>query len=262
MDPYLFFVKLLSGLFAGALTGLSGLGSAIFVFPALVLLLNYNPYLAIGVSMITDTLMASFASYGHWKKKNINVKKSLFFSVFLILGGIIGSVTGAFTPYNILTLFPIVIIILLSILLIRQRVRQDIMARKDSFVLHELHIHPHTAAIILGLIFGLLYGLGGLTSAILVTLTLSLVLDFDEKLAVGTTTCILWFLSLISGIIHFGFAGIIPVGDLVIIGSSAIVGYLFAKKYEARLPKHGIFTVLGFALIILCTYVIINHYLI
>jgi uncharacterized membrane protein YfcA len=83
-------VLLLSGMAAGFIAGLMGVGGGAIMTPAMVLILGYSQYLAQGSSLLAMAPAAAVGGYTHWRLGNV-VKQVL---PGLIAGIIIGTFVG------------------------------------------------------------------------------------------------------------------------------------------------------------------------
>jgi uncharacterized protein len=82
----------LTGLFAGVLSGLFGIGGGVVIVPALVVIANFPPKVALGTSLGALLLpVGLLGAYTYWEHGELDVRASL-----LIAGGLfVGAWGGA-----------------------------------------------------------------------------------------------------------------------------------------------------------------------
>lgn len=83
---------LMTGLLAGVLAGIFGIGGGIIIVPALVFLGRMAPRTAIGTSLAALLLPAgALGVYAYWRGGNVDVKAALY----VALGMFVGAYGGA-----------------------------------------------------------------------------------------------------------------------------------------------------------------------
>ncbi len=101
--------SLIAGLITGMLLGLLGSGGSIITIPALLYLLNVEPKTAIAMSLGIVSVTAVFSACQHWRRGNLNLKITLIFGLFSIVGTFAGTRLGLVTPVAVqLGLFALV----------------------------------------------------------------------------------------------------------------------------------------------------------
>lgn len=93
----------LIGAVAGLLAGMLGLGEAIIIIPALVILLGYSQQLAQGTALTMMVLpVGALADFQHYQKGFVDVKASLIMAVFFFVGSYFGAKFATSIPQDIL----------------------------------------------------------------------------------------------------------------------------------------------------------------
>ncbi|MDQ3110371.1 MAG: sulfite exporter TauE/SafE family protein [Bacteroidota bacterium] len=93
----------LIGAVAGLLGGLLGLGGAIIIIPALVMLLGYSQQMAQGTALIMMVLpVGALAAYQYYKEGFVDVKAALILAVFFFVGGYFGGKFAMHIPQEIM----------------------------------------------------------------------------------------------------------------------------------------------------------------
>lgn len=93
----------LIGTVAGMLGGMLGLGGAIIIIPALVILLGYSQQMAQGTALMMMVLpVGALAAFQYYQKGFVDIKAALIMSVFFFVGGYIGAKFATSIPQDIL----------------------------------------------------------------------------------------------------------------------------------------------------------------
>ena len=93
----------LIGAVAGLLGGLLGLGGAIIIIPALIMLLGYSQQMAQGTALIMMVLpVGALAAFQYYQKGFVDVKAALILAVFFFVGGYFGAKLATQIPQDIL----------------------------------------------------------------------------------------------------------------------------------------------------------------
>jgi uncharacterized membrane protein YfcA len=109
MIPYLF----LLGLFAGALSGLLGIGGGVIIVPALILAFGVSSHQAIGTSIAVIVPTAIVGLIKHYSTGHVN----LYWTMCIAIGGILGAFIGAsltehLSGVNLKRIFGVMLIII------------------------------------------------------------------------------------------------------------------------------------------------------
>ncbi len=82
----------LIGLGAGLLGGMLGLGGAIVIIPALVMLLGYSQQMAQGTALMMMVLpVGSLAAFQYYQNGFVNIKASLIMAAFFMFASYFGA---------------------------------------------------------------------------------------------------------------------------------------------------------------------------
>ena len=93
----------LIGIVAGILGGMLGLGGAIIIIPALVMILGYSQQMAQGTALIMMVLpVGALAAFQYYQKGFVDVKASLVMAAFFFIGGYLGAKLATQIPQVIL----------------------------------------------------------------------------------------------------------------------------------------------------------------
>ena len=93
------FIGAIAGLFGGML----GLGGAVIIIPAMVMLLGYTQQMAQGTALIMMVLpVGALAAFQYYQKGFVDVKAALIMAVFFFVGGYFGAKFATHIPQDIL----------------------------------------------------------------------------------------------------------------------------------------------------------------
>ena len=70
-------VTFLAGMGAGLGTGFAGMSAATVITPILVTFLGVDPYMAVGIALLSDVLASAVSAYTYGKNKNLDIKNGL-----------------------------------------------------------------------------------------------------------------------------------------------------------------------------------------
>jgi uncharacterized membrane protein YfcA len=81
----------LLGLIAGSLSGLLGIGGAVVIIPALVLVFGYGQRTAQGTTLLLMIPpIGLLAALQYWKAGDVNLKAAVIIAAFFFVGGLLG----------------------------------------------------------------------------------------------------------------------------------------------------------------------------
>jgi uncharacterized membrane protein YfcA len=103
MDMNSSIIVALIGTIAGILSGMLGLGGAIVIIPALVMLLGYSQQMAQGTALMMMVLpVGAMAAFHYYQKGFVDMKAALLMAVFFFVGGYFGAKFATQIPRQVL----------------------------------------------------------------------------------------------------------------------------------------------------------------
>ncbi len=82
----------LLGLVAGSLSGLLGIGGAVVIIPALVLIFGFGQRLAQGTTLLLMIPpIGLLAALQYWRAGDVDLKAAIIIAVFFFVGGLVGA---------------------------------------------------------------------------------------------------------------------------------------------------------------------------
>lgn len=198
----------------GVSLGVLGSGGSIVTLPVLVYIAHVPAKEAVGMSMAIVGATSLFGALIHWRRRNVDTKAALIFSLFGMAGAFVGSTgTHLLSKQALLLMFSGVMLIVGSLML-----RGGV--RLDSY--RVCHI---PRCMLVGFVVGLLTGFLGVGGGFLIVPALILTAGLDTRRAGGTSLAVIalnsatgllgqlryvridW--SLLTGFLLFAFAGML-----------------------------------------------------
>lgn len=112
----------LIGIAAGLLSGLLGLGGAIIIIPALIMLLGYSQQMAQGTALMMMVFpVGALAAYQYYQKGFVDIKAALIMAVFFFISGYLGARLATNIPQDILRKSFAVMLVLIAVKMFFQK---------------------------------------------------------------------------------------------------------------------------------------------
>jgi uncharacterized membrane protein YfcA len=107
---------------AGLLSGLLGLGGAIIIIPALIMLLGFSQQMAQGTALMMMVLpVGALAAFQYYQKGFVDVKAALIMAVFFFVGGYLGARFATNIPQDILKKSFAIMLVLIAVKMFFQK---------------------------------------------------------------------------------------------------------------------------------------------
>ena len=243
-------VYILAGLGAGIVTGLAGLSAAVVITPLLVSLCGWASYDAVTVALASDVLASLLSAYTYYKNKNIDLKRGSMVTVTAFLGAVAGSYCGYLFSQqspdglgylSMLTTICLGIKFLLKPVTGGQEAGAKSVAAKRKTAL----------AVVLGCGIGWVCGFTGSGGGILMLTVFTVVLGYNLKVAVGTSTMIMSIVALTGAVSHIAMgAQIFPLPMVIVVGS-CLIGAVTSARFANKCEIHRLNRIVGIVLLIL-----------
>ncbi len=106
----------LIGIVAGLLGGVLGLGGAIIIIPALVMLLGYSQQLAQGTTLLMLVMpVGALAAWQYYKAGNADIKTALILGITFFVSGFVGAKFANQIPEEILKKAFAILLIMIAV---------------------------------------------------------------------------------------------------------------------------------------------------
>ena len=231
-----YIIYILAGLGAGIVTGLAGLSAAVIITPLLVSVCGWQSYDAVNVALASDVLASLLSAYTYYKNKNIDLKRGVYVAITAFIGTIVGSYCGyLFSQGNPdgLGYISMATTILLGV----KFLWKPVTGGMDAAVTRKLD-NKTRKAMVCGAVIGWVCGFTGSGGGVLMLMVFTLVLGYNLKIAVGTSTMIMSLVALTGSVSHIAMgAKIYPFPMFCIIVAclfGAVVSARFANRCEIK----------------------------
>jgi len=237
---------ILTGLFVGTLTGMTGASGVLILFPILSLpIFHLDPHIILGTSLMVDVIASlSVSSTYYATAKNVDIRAS----AWILLGAIGGVLIGSFW----MTLIPDIWLkgviafgmIAFGIQTFRKRKELEQKEVKNSSLFKKVLI-----MIVCGIIIGTSTGAFGAGGGLMVFIILFHVLRFPLKMAIGTSTLVMLFTA------AFGTIGCARHGNVdfhlgIILGFSAFIGGLASSIVAYKVKEGTLIKIIGIVFVV------------
>lgn len=235
----LYIIYVIAGLGAGVVTGLAGLSAAVVITPFLVSICGWTGYDAVTVALASDVLASLLSSYTYYKNKNIDIKRGMLVTLMAFVGTVIGSYCGFLFSQAEPDGLGYLSMLTTIFLGIKFLVKPVTGGNDFSTGPGEKNGRKKTIlAMGLGCLIGWVCGFTGSGGGILMLTVFTLILGYNLKVAVGTSTMIMSIVALTGTVSHVSMgANIYPLPMAVTVIScliGAVVSARFANKCEIK----------------------------
>jgi hypothetical protein len=243
---------------AGIVTGLIGASAVGVVVPLLVVFLNFDPYVAIGVSLSIDVIASLVASYTYFVHDNVDLRGGGQIAVAAVIGAFVGSWGSSLIPSTSLGGLAGAVTVVIGVNFLRKPMSHYVLRFKRKLDLSFFKRRKWLFSIIFGMIIGLICGTMGAGGGIMILLVLVFIMDFSLHRAVGTSVLIMIFTALTGAVGHVIYGEFILYA--VAIGCiGGAVGARSASKFANLLSEKQLGRMVGVIFIILGTIMILKE---
>ena len=195
-------VTFFAGMGAGLGTGFAGMSAAAVISPMLIMFLDMDPYMAVGIALSSDVLASAVSAYTYHKNKNLDVKNGLIMMVSVLAFTVVGSYIASLVPSRTMGNFSVFMTFLLGI----KFIVRPVMTTREAM----LGVSPKKRvfqSLACGTLIGFICGFIGAGGGMMMLLILTSVLGYELKTAVGTSVFIMTFTALTGAVSHFVIGG-------------------------------------------------------
>lgn len=240
------------GFVVGLIATMVGGNGAFFFPPALILLFQVSPKVAIATSLAAVIPIGMIGSAEHYKRGNINLPVGIVFGAAGMLGAFLGAWMSSMLKTEALVIsFSIYLIILGLFTLYTPKAKADGVVRPPEHF-SDLNKRNLTLILSIGFIAGCVTGLYG-TSGTAPVLAAMLILRLPLMQVVGTSVLIV-FINALTGFGGHVLLGELDINLILLLGSGATAGAFLGPrllgKIRPRNKENKVRFILGFLLII------------
>lgn len=247
---YIFY--LIAGIGAGVVTGLAGLSAAVVITPILVSLCGWESYDAVTVALSADVLASLLSAYTYYKNKNIDLKRGSLVGITALVGTIIGSFCGYLFSQaqpDGLGYLSMLTTIFLGIKFLVRPITGGSDSSSDMATAKEKR--KTVLAMVLGVFIGFVCGFTGSGGGILMLTVFTVVLGYNLKIAVGTSTLIMSAVAFTGAVSHFTMGAKMQAVPMLVVVLSCLVAAWLSAKFANRCEIKKLNRVVGAVLMIL-----------
>ena len=245
----LWIVYILAGLGAGVVTGLAGLSAAVVITPMLVGICGWDSYDAVTVALAADVLASMLSAYTYYKNKNIDIRRGVLVGFTAFLGSIVGSYCGYLfneAQPGGLGMIAMLTTIFLGIKFLAKPISGGVDAKSG-----QMSSGKTALAMFLGLGIGWVCGFTGSGGGVLMLTVVTLVLGYNLKVAVGTSTMIMTLVALTGAISHVSMGATIFPVPMVVVVLTCLFGAWVSAKFANKCEIVKLNRIIGIVLMIL-----------
>jgi len=233
---------LATGLLAGFVGGLLGIGGCVIMLPALAFGFNYPLPYAIGTTITAVILTASSGAIAHIRLRNVDFQTVKVIAISGAIGAVIGSVLFIYLSSQLRILN---LILGLAFLYVSIRMVYEGMKRPKP--------KPSTGKVpgsvgkkaSIGLLIGIITGIVGLGGGYALVPSFIYLLDAGVKIAVGTSLPSFISMAVISGAFKL-YQGYVDVLAAIALGIGTVVGAQLGARVVPKAPAWQIKLIFGF----------------
>lgn len=247
----LWIAYIFAGLGAGVVTGLAGLSAAVVITPVLVSICGWTSYEAVTVALASDVLASLLSAYTYYKNKNIDVKNGALVTITAFIGSVIGSYCGwlfSQAQPDGLGYISMATTIFLGIKFLCKPIVKGADASDKGNILSNKKI---TLAMALGCGIGWVCGFTGSGGGILMLTLFTVVLGYNLKVAVGTSTMIMTVVALTGAVSHIWMGARVDFAPALVTVVFCLLGAYVSAKFANRCEIVKLNRVVGIVLTIL-----------
>lgn len=245
-------IYILAGLGAGVVTGLAGLSAAVVITPLLVGVCSWAGYDAVTVALASDVLASLYSACIYAKNGNIDVKRGAIVAATAFAGSILGSYCGylfSLKQPDGLGYLSMMTTLFLGLKFIinpmtggsDETVALDSRASKARLVL----------AAVMGAFIGWICGFTGSGGGILMLTVFTMLLGYNLKIAVGTSTMIMSVVALTGTVSHVAMGARIDPLSMLLVVVTCVLGAAVAARFANHCEIHKLNRVVGGVLLLL-----------
>jgi len=241
---------LLTGLVAGMLGSIVGLGGGVIMLPVTQLVLKFDPAISVGTTLFAIIFTSLSSAWGHFKAGNVRLASGAYIGG----GGIIGTFLGSyiFKEYladsvDLLLFFLGCLFLFMSFRMGRDAYREW-QARKGIVVAREVKAplteHSVIGLVMVGIATGVMAAILGVGGGFLMVPAMIILFGAQPKLAVGTTFLAMLPIALSGGFLKL-YQGFVQLDAGILMGLGTAVGAqlgVFLTRYLSPLVMRIVFS--------------------
>ena len=258
MENWLLLV--ISGLIAGILAGLLGIGGGTVLVPIL-LAFGYTPLQAVATSSLAIVITATSGTIQNWRMGYIDFKKVIFLALPAAVTAYFSAGIAKFIPpRNQLVAFGILLLFTIYLVELRKKLSKKQEAENEQNQQNqESKIGSIVAPIVTGGLAGMLAGIFGVGGGVIMVPLQMLLLAEPIKRAIQTSLGVI-VISSISSASRHAIEGNILLAQGLILGFGGLLGAQLSTRFLPKLPDQIVSLTFRVGLAILAVYIFWKAY--
>lgn len=255
-------IYIIAGLGAGIVTGLAGLSAAVVITPLLVSVCGWDSYDAVTVALSSDIIASLLTANTYRKNNNIDLKRGLMVGMTALVGTIIGSWCGYLfneAQPGGLGLIAILTTIFLGLKFIFRPISGG--AEAKDLASNDNSGKKTAVAMICGVVIGWICGFTGSGGGVLMLTVFTLILGYNLKVAVGTSTLIMTFVALVGAVSHITMGAQIRPLPMAVVVLTCLIGAVTAARFANKCDIMKLNRVIGAVLLLLGIFTVTVGYI-
>lgn len=244
-----FIALVLSGLFAGVLAGLLGIGGGTVMVPIL-LALGYQPIQAVATSSLAIIVTALSGSLQNWRMGRLDFKRVLGLGIPAVITVQLGVLLANNLPQRLL-LIAFAGLLMLNIFLVS--LKKQLAHREETKQQLSERLNPTLARIITGAIAGFMAGLLGVGGGVIMVPLQMALLGESIKRAIQTSLGVVVLTAIASTIGH-AFGGNVVWSAGLILGVGGLISAQLSSRTLPKLPDQVVSWLFRGLLVVLIIY--------
>ena len=245
-------IYILAGLGAGIVTGLAGLSAAVVITPLLVSLCGWVSYDAVTVALASDVLASLLTAYTYYKNKNIDLKRGLEVGFTALLGTIVGSWCGYLFSQSQPDGLGYISMLTTLGLGLKFLFKPENGGHSAQDFDEQKGLKKRTAlAILCGLGIGWVCGFTGSGGGVLMLTVFTLLVGYNLKVAVGTSTLIMTAVAFVGAVSHLSLGAQLHPLPMAVVVLSCLIGAVSSARFANKCEIRRLNRIIGVVLLIL-----------
>lgn len=186
-------------------------------------------YEAVGIALASDVLASAISAYTYGKNKNLDIRNGLVMMATVLLCTLFGSFVASKVPNTTMGNFSVFMTLLLGI----KFIVKPVMTTKEA--MNQVSGRKRIIqSIVCGIMVGFICGFIGAGGGMMMLLTLTSVLGYELKTAVGTSVFIMAFTTFTGAVSHFAIGGAPDLWCLLFCVASTLLWARIAAKFANK----------------------------
>ena len=233
----------LTGLIAGTLGGLLGIGGCVIMLPALIFVFKYPLPLAIGTTITAVILTATSGAIAHVRLKNVDYSTAKIVAISGAFGAAVGSVIFFYVANQFWLLNFILGFAFLYVSV--RMIYEGLFKRRMTSKVGDKVPGSTLAKSLIGFFIGIITGIVGLGGGYALVPSFIYLLGSPVKIAVGTSLASFISMAVVSGAFKL-YQGVVDVIAAIFLGVGTIIGAQIGARLTKIVPSWAIKAIFGF----------------